>query len=441
MSTARLRSTPPVRLPLEHWGLSMRRGEIHAGGLNLNRLANRLGTPFYLFDEGRLRRNLRAALQTAQASLADCELLCSVKTNPYPRVLEMAREEGLGAEVISPAELGAARRARVPGSQTVFNGPGKTRDDLARAIRRGALIHVESASEAEDLARLSRASRQPVRAGIRVNPGIFERRAPASLRMGKQTAAFGLDPSGRGFRRAVEVLCGARHVELQSLSAHIGTGITTTKPFRLLAETLLGVRGALARRGIAVSALDFGGGYAVSSEVRYSEGPSNRAAGASAVPAPSAIATFADICEVFAATIGADSVRCLLEPGRLLVSDAFHLITRVVRIKVERGVRFAIVDASRVQNAIFVGRGYHEMVPLRPRAGLRPYTVVGPLCANFDVYCRDRRFPALSEGDVLAVLDVGAYNLSAQSQWSFEPAPVVTLAESGTVLAPCSWRP
>ncbi len=125
-------------------------------------------------------------------------------------------------------------------------------------------------------------------------------------------------------------------------------------------------------------------------------------------------------------------VSCLFEPGRLLVSDVFHLVTRVVRVKEEEGTRFVIVDAGRAQNALFVGRGYHEIIHVgRPEdPELSEATITGPLCADFDVYASNIRLPALNEGDLVAVLDVGAYNLSAQSRWSFEPATVVELAQA-----------
>jgi diaminopimelate decarboxylase len=127
----------------------------------------------------------------------------------------------------------------------------------------------------------------------------------------------------------------------------------------------------------------------------------------------------------------------VLEPGRLLVSDVFHLVTRVIRVKEEEGIRYAIVDASRVQNALFVGRGYHEIVHVNKPNGPvgSEVTLTGPLCADFDVFVSGLRLPELSEGDLVAVLDVGAYNLSAQSDWSFKPAPVVrvTNADGGSL--------
>jgi diaminopimelate decarboxylase len=190
------------------------------------------------------------------------------------------------------------------------------------------------------------------------------------------------------------------------------------------------VREDLASRGLRIPCLDLGGGFPVISECRYADGGFEElSVGARrTVPPAAEIVSFKQICETIARELEkAPPVSCVLEPGRLLVSDAFHLVTKVVRTKREGGKKFAIVDASRVQNALFVGRGYHEIVHIENASAAAEgrYTITGPLCADFDVFYADLPMPRLSEGDLLAVLDVGAYNLSAQCHWSFEPAPVV----------------
>ena len=192
-----------------------------------------------------------------------------------------------------------------------------------------------------------------------------------------------------------------------------------------------------ASQGVRIAALNFGGGFAVGSEIRNSGDILDvDRQELQAVPEPGSVASFEQVCSAISLELpGALPISCLMEPGRLLVSDAFHLITRVVRIKEESGTCFAILDAGRIQNALFAGRGYHEIIPVLPaRSSCRPYTLVGPLCASFDVFARSRMLPELAEDDIIAIMDVGAYNLSARSWWSFDPAKVVSVRPEGAVV-------
>ena len=407
------------RLPLAHWDFRAGADGLALDGVPIAALARRLDRGFYLFSEERLRQNARRALAAVARQLPGGDVVYALKANGHPRVLEILGEEKMGAEVVSSRELGAAARAGFPGERTVMNGPGKSDAWLREAVGRGALVQVDSASEATALAQVAAAGGRTARAGLRVTANGC-------------SAAFGLDPSGPGFRDALQALRASSLVRIESLSAHIGTGVTSAEPYRILARRLASLRRSLRGQGIDLSTLDLGGGFAVCSEVRYPEASFDSLAAGSpmAVPPPDAIASFEDIVAAVGDELRADPpARVLLEPGRLLVSDAFHLVARVVRLKEEAGVRFAVLEASRVQNALFVGRGWHEIVhaarPQAPDHGV--YTVVGPLPASFDVFAHARPLPRLAEGDALVVCDVGAYNLSAQSGWSFEPVPVVSV--------------
>lgn len=246
--------------------------------------------------------------------------------------------------------------------------------------------------------------------------------------MGAHSSVFGLNPQGQAFIETVRILKQSPSIRVVSLSAHIGSGIISVEPFQKLARVLLDVRRNLGKQGISIDTIDLGGGFSVPSEVRYSDAARENDTG-DTVPSPEQIASFEQVCEAVSKEfLHSKPVKCVMEPGRLLVSDVFHLLTRVVRIKEESGTCFAILDAGRFQNAPFVARGYHEIIPVNlRRRPLKPYTLVGPLCASFDVYSRNRLLPELREGELVAVMSVGAYNLSAQSQWAFPPAPVVSV--------------
>lgn len=429
------------RLPLAYWGLDSGSRGLELGGLAIAEIAERFGTPFYLFYEARLRRNVRAARAAAAEALPGADLHYSFKTNAVPRVLEIVREEGLGAEVISGRELRAALGAGFPGPRIVFNGPGKRDTDLLLAVAEGALVQVESASEARSLARIAAGLGKAARAGVRINPDTYDPRASAGVRMGSRSTVFGLEPAGAEFAEAVDALASSPAVRLESLSANIGTGIIDLEPFRRSVRALMQTRARLAERGIRISTLDTGGGFAVASEVRYAAGALDAIAAGEAVPVPrpEEIPSFRAVCQAIAGQLGAEPpARLILEPGRLLVADVFHLVARVIRLKGTDQERFAILDAGRTQNALFVARGYHEIVAVgAPEApATSSYTIVGPLCAAFDAFAHGRALPELAEGDLLALLDVGAYNLSAQSHWSFDPAPVISLCDGTAAPVP-----
>lgn len=437
----RARAPGGRRLPLSHWGFGTGPAGLEIAGLAVAELARRFGTPLYVFDEARLARNAERALADARAALPRADLFYSLKTNPVPRALEILRRHGLGAEVISAEELRTALGVGFAPRRIVFNGPGKRDEELALAVDCDALVQVESLSEARALARIAAIRGRVARAGIRINPDVCDPGADRTLRLGERGSVFGLDPDAPEFGLALECLRSAPSVRLESLSLSIGTGITQAEPFRRAARALSRVWRRLAASGVALGTLDLGGGFAVPSEVRYPEGAADPlAAGRAApVPAPEEIAGFGEVCRAMAEELPAAPVeRVVLEPGRLLVADAFHLLARVVRVKDGPEHPFLVLDASRAQNALFAARGYHEIVAVRdPDAAPRArYTLAGPLCASFDTYARGRALPPLEEGDLLLLLDVGAYNLSAQSHWTFAPAPVVALGRGEPRIVP-----
>ena len=243
--------------------------------------------------------------------------------------------------------------------------------------------------------------------------------------MGARDSIFGLDPEGDEFREVVATFA-SPSIEWRTLSAHIGTGIRSVEPYRRLAHMMNGVRTGLQRAGHRVGGLDLGGGMAVPSEVRIAED--------TPVPAFAETAPFAEIVSAVREAVAVDPpAELLFEPGRLVISDTMHLVCSVVRKKKTAHSEYLILNASAHQNAQFVRRGYHELVNVR-RPTAEPdatYTLTGPLCADFDLFQRNRRMPETEEGDLVAILDVGAYNYSAQSCWSFAPAPIIVVGEDG----------
>lgn len=415
------------RTPLDHWGWQLGPGGLAIEGHSVAALAGRVKTPFYLLVSSRVGHNV----DLVRSALGPNErVFYALKTNGFAPVARMIARGGMGAEVISARELRSALDLGFANDRLIFNGPGKSDEDLTLALQCGCLVQVESASEARALARLAGDLGLVAKAGVRLNPDIVDAHARDGVRMGARDSIFGLDPEGDEFRDVVATFR-ASHIEWRTLSAHIGTGIRSMDPYRRLALTMNEVRQRLRAAGIFVNGLDLGGGFAVPSEVRIAEGL--------AVPPFDETASFASILQAVRDAVSDDPpAELLFEPGRLIVSDTMHLVAKVVRKKKTAFSEYLILDASAHQNGQFVRRGYHELVNVRrPTAAAdTQYTLTGPLCADFDVFQRGRWMPATEEGDLVTILDVGAYNYSAQSSWSFVPAPCLVLEGSEPQLWP-----
>lgn len=365
------------------------------------RLARHRATPFYLFDAGAARAAFR---RWREAAGPDVELLYPWKCNRHSALLRLARSEGWGAEVTAQDDLANALRAW-GGARVLLQGPAKSARALDDALSARARLVADSEEDAEAILGRSRALR------LRTAPRYLLRFRPGSA-----------EPSQRGFGlsgRSV-LAFGARVAREggplpEGLAFHLGTGLASPAPF------VDGIREAgrlasrLAASGVAVAVLDVGGGFPARGEARRDARGRVRRRGASP--------------ETFLRAIRAEArrsvpgARLVLEPGRAIASDAFHLVTRVVRTS---GLR-VYVDASRMAHAFFVPRGRHGFRPVPRRAGRGTVEVRGPLPTNLDLFSAAEPLGRPRVGDLLVIESVGAYNLIAANAWAGREPAVVEL--------------
>jgi diaminopimelate decarboxylase len=355
-------------------------------------------TPFYLFDRAAAAARLR---QWRRAAGHSADLFYPWKCNRHPALLALAEAEGFGAEVTNPEDVTRALRRLRAGRRILFQGPAKDEGSIGRVLRAGAWLAADSEEDA--LAILRRAI------ALRISPRYVLRFRPAAVTPMQE--CFGLSPA------AVLRLC-ARIVREglprpAGLAFHLGTGLPGPAPY------LSAIReaGRLARRlagmGIRASVLDIGGGFAARGESRGDGRRRTRAA-------PPGAFLDAVAAEVRRRVPGA---RLFLEPGRAIASDAFHLVTRVVRVSGHR----IYVDASRMSHAFFVPLGRHPfwLVPPRPERG--HFEIAGPLPVALDRLTPRRALGRPREGDLLVVGSVGAYNPVAASAWAGRMPRVVEI--------------
>ena len=385
-----------------------------APALPLEAIAAAVGTPAYVYDAPAIRsayRELDAALSGVPHALH-----YALKANSTLAIARLLRELGSGADANSGGEIEVALRAGFDPSRIVFTGVGKTSTELERAIVLGVhTINAESPGELERIGALARAHRTSARVALRVNPDIDARSHP-HISTGLRTNKFGVPiESARALFREAAATEGLRPV---GVHVHVGSQITSLDPLTSAAARIVTLVQDLLEDGFALDHVDLGGGLGISYD-------------GSSVPSLTQYA--AAIVEGVART----GLTVVLEPGRALVGAAGLLLTRVVDVKeYPGGPRFAILDAGMTEllrPALY--NAFHRIVAVAPRAGEpRPYEVVGPLCESSDIFGRDRLLPPLEPGDLLAVLDTGAYGAAMASTYNRRPLPPEVLVDGA------AWR-
>jgi diaminopimelate decarboxylase len=393
---------------------------LYCEDVSLAKLAERYGTPLYVYSSTAIRERL-ATLDSALKSVP--HTICySVKANSNLNILRLLARDGCGFDVVSGGELERVllteRRAA---KKVVFSGVGKRREEIMAALRAGILLfNVESESELSLLSECTERLRKVARVAVRVNPDVDAKTHPY-ISTGLHKHKFGV-PIGQAremYARAARV----RYLNVAGVSVHIGSQITEIDPFAEAVDRVADFVRQLRTDGHRIGFVDIGGGLGIPYEKPELEFSVYAARYARAVTAP----------------LRGLEVHLLLEPGRAIVGPAGILLTSVLYRKQNNGKRFLIVDAGMndlVRPALY--GAYHEIVPAvrdesSETAAKEIVDVVGPVCESGDFLARDRELPRVEEGDLLAVLDVGAYGMVLTSNYNSRPRPAEVLVTGKSV--------
>jgi diaminopimelate decarboxylase len=375
-------------------------------GVPVPALLAQFGSPLFVLRERQLRRSYQAAQRAFSTRYPRVQLAWSYKTNYLNAVCRVFHQEGAWAEVVSGMELEKALANGVPGPHILFNGPGKTTADLARAAEVEALIHLDNLDELHRLLAVAAGRPRRPRVALRLNldAGIF----PQWDRFG-----FNLE-NGQAWQALTQLAAAASLLELVGLHCHLGTYILQPAAYGVAATKLA----ALALRcqqelRVPIAYLDLGGGF-----------PSQNTLKGSYLPGPDAVPPLDDYAAAIAdALLGAgfhpDALPLLvLEAGRALVDEAGYLLGTVLATKRLADGRAATVLDFGV-NLLFTSYWYdHHISPVRASsAHPEPTVLYGPLCMNIDVLRESISLPPLAAGDQVVVHRVGAYNLSQWQQF------------------------
>ncbi len=376
-------------------------------------LAERFGTPLYVYSASTIRQRIEAF---ERAFRKVPHTICySVKANSNLSILRLLAKVGCGFDVVSGGELARVIRAdRRAANRIVFSGVGKTRDEMLAAIRAGILLfNLESESEMRVLAECAARAKRSAQIAFRVNPDVPANTHPY-ISTGLQKHKFGI-PIGEA-RGLYAKASGTKNLKVAGVSVHIGSQITDVKPFAAAMERVADLVVELRSDGHRIEYVDAGGGLGISYET-----------GSSGFDGP-----VADYAEALLKPLRKLDVHLLLEPGRSIVAPAGILLTRVIYKKRNGAKQFLIVDAAMndlIRPSLY--QAYHEIVTVA-RDGLLPnetVDVVGPVCETGDFFAKDRRLPQVSEGDLLAILDAGAYGMVLASNYNTRPRAAEILVD------------
>jgi diaminopimelate decarboxylase len=381
-----------------------RDGTLHAEAVNLAKLADSVGTPFYCYSTATIERHYKVFA----AAFADVDALTcfALKSNSNQAVIATLARLGAGADVVSEGELLRARMAGIPPEKIVFSGVGKTARELALAVEQNILcINVESEPELELLASIAAAKGRTADISIRVNPDV-DPKTHAKIATGKAESKFGI-PISRArevYRRAAK-LNGVRAI---GVDMHIGSQIVELEPFRDAFSLLADFVGTLRADGHGISHIDIGGGLGIPHRDDNDVPPDPTA--------------YAALAKRATHNLGC---KLILEPGRLIVGNAGILITRVLYVKRGDAKTFVVVDAGMndlIRPTLY--DAHHDIRPVReakPGAARIIADVVGPVCESGDFFALDRSIVAPQAGDLFALMTAGAYGATQAGTYNSRP--------------------
>jgi diaminopimelate decarboxylase len=374
-----------------------RNGTLYAEDLPVEEIAQKVGTPFYLYSYRTLTRHYKVF----DEALSDLKhLICySVKANSNLAILRIFAKHGAGADVVSGGEIFRAKKAGIESKKIVFSGVGKTEEEILYGLREDILMfNVESRDEFQFLKSLASKIGKKVPISFRVNPDIDPHTHPY-ISTGLKTSKFGIE-----VEEALNLYSEAKEskqVQLLGISCHIGSQITEIGPFIEAFEKIKELYEILTQKGCEIPYVDLGGGLGITYKDELPPHPREYS---------------------WSLIERAKGMDCtfIFEPGRVLVGNAGLLVTKVLYRKRNGGREFVIVDAGMndlIRPSLY--RAYHEIWPVRREE--RPIikaNIVGPVCETTDFFAQEREIQDVKPGELLAIMGAGAYGFSMSSNYN-----------------------
>lgn len=398
-----------------------REGRLFCEDADIGELAERFGTPLYVYSHGTLVDHY---VKTAQAfAPLEAQICYSIKSCQNLAILRILNSHGAAFDVVSGGEIARALEAGAEASRIVFAGVGKTDEEIRFALGHDVgWFNVESEAELDNIALIASSMNLTARCALRVNPDV-DPRTHVYTTTGKRETKFGVDLERA--RRVFHDFAGRSGIRLDGIHLHIGSPVNTIEPYVQSITKGLDLIEELRGEGFAITAINLGGGYGA-----HYDG----------TEAPSASAYAERIVPLLA---GRD-LEVLIEPGRSITANAGVLITRTLYTKSSGEKQFVIVDAAvndLLRPALY--GAFHFAWPTVPVAGAVPPTrsanvkvngsvlvdIVGPVCESGDFLAKDRYLPPVTRGDLICVFSAGAYGFVMSSQYNSRPRAAEVLVD------------
>ena len=375
------------------------------------KIAKNNQTPFYLYSAKAIKDNFE---QFCRVFKKINPLICfSVKSNSNPKILRILKGLGAGADVVSGGELLKVLNAGISPKKIVFSGVGKSTDELKMAIKRKILlINAESYSEIALINKLSKSSKRKTSIGLRLNPDI-DAKTLGKISTGRAEDKFGL--SRKKLLEVCKNLKEFKHIQLNSLSVHIGSQILTDVPFK---KTLKVIEEIIRKTKTHFKFIDLGGGFGISYSSKEKRIKLDK---------------YSNLVDKFKKKYNCNII---FEPGRAIIGNTGILVSKIQYIKNSNSKSFVIIDAGMndfMRPALY--GAYHSIVPLIKSKGrsMKNLEFVGPICETSCKFSSYKKYYKIKEEDYVAILDVGAYGSVLSSNYNTKPLPAEILIDNNHV--------
>lgn len=382
------------------------------------RLAEAHGTPLYIYDQPHIKGQVAALRSAFAPRFPKLRILYALKANTNPAIVGLLRTEGLGAEVVSQGEIETALKVGYRGPEIMFTSSSKSPREIRRAIELGTVLNVDSMDELGQVQAEARRQNKPARISFRINPGV-DPHTIHQINTGISESKFGLHLEGGLAFKAYAKAKAMAEIRIEGAHCHIGSQITETEGYLLTARKMLGlVKDLKEKLGITLAFLDLGGGIGIP----YEDGQK--------VMSPEELAAaLQPIWKEGVAAAGYEPT-LWLEPGRFFVGGAGYLLARVNTVKETPLKTFVNVDAgfnTLMRPAMY--KAFHRVRVVGKSKDPVLVDIAGDVCETGDILAEARTLPRAQAGDLVVILDAGAYGFSMASEYNARPLPAEVLVE------------
>lgn len=375
----------------------------------LIQLAKKFGTPIYVYDLEEIRRNFWRFYSAFKRLYPKFQILYAYKANSHPKICRLLKKMGAGADVVSGGELLLAKKIKLKPEQVLFTSNAKSQEELKTALQFGCIINLDNFDEAKDLLKIAQKLKKKPKVSVRINPNI-DPHTHKKIATGPKETKFGLHPI-----QALKLYRWLKkhNFDIQGIHCHIGSQILEVKPFIKETKLIMKLVWQLKKIGITLKFVNLGGGLGIDYHHKNRDLPPEKLA-QKIIP----------IIKKWSQKIGYQP-ELWLEPGRYLVASAGTLLTKVLSIKKTPYKKFINLNCgfnTLLRPAFY--NAYHYIVNLNkhPKIRAEKYDLAGNLCETGDILGQNRVLK-VKKGDILAILDTGAYGYSMSSEYNLRPKP------------------